>query len=121
MALLRGVPIFAHLSDEGLHTMVSNSTVRHFQKGSPIIAQGSRSSDVYVILSGKMEVTEEVPVILSAEEAAADEWSVIPANRDGRLSCGRAAREKGQKRPRERCPESTGGPQSRDALRNAAI
>ena len=60
MALLRGVPIFAHLSDEGLHTMVSNSTVRHFQKGSPIIAQGSRSSDVYVILSGKMEVTEEV-------------------------------------------------------------
>ena len=71
MALLRGVPIFAHLSDEGLHTMVSNSTVRHFQKGSPIIAQGSRSSDVYVILSGKMEVTEEVPVILSAEEAAA--------------------------------------------------
>ena len=71
MALLRGVPIFCHLSDEGLHNMVSNSSVRHFQKGSPIIAQGSRSSDVYVILSGKMEVTEEVPVILSAEEAAA--------------------------------------------------
>lgn len=72
MALLRGVPIFAHLSDEGLHTMVSNSTVRHFQKGSPIIAQGSRSSDVYVILSGKMEVTEEVKEVpVSAEAAAA--------------------------------------------------
>ena len=43
MSLLRGVPIFAHLSDEGLHTMVSNSTVRNFKKGHPIIAQGSRS------------------------------------------------------------------------------
>ena len=72
MALLRGVPIFAHLSDEGLHTMAANSTVRHFQKGSPIIAQGSRSSDVYVILSGKMEVTEEVKEVpVSAEAAAA--------------------------------------------------
>lgn len=44
MSLLRGVPIFVHLSDEGLHTMVSNSTVRNFKRGSPIIAQGSRSS-----------------------------------------------------------------------------
>eukprot|EP00964_Phaeocystis_antarctica_P071837 scaffold43883_cov65-Phaeocystis_antarctica.AAC.3 len=44
MALLRGVPIFGHLSDEGLHTMVSNSTVRNFKKGSPIIAEGSRST-----------------------------------------------------------------------------
>ena len=36
------------------------------------------------------------------EEAATDEWGVIPANRDGRLK--RANKERGgEKRPRKRC------------------
>ena len=44
MDLLRSVPIFVHLCDEGLQTMVANSSVRHFKKGEPIIAEGSRPS-----------------------------------------------------------------------------
>lgn len=43
MPLLRNVPIFLHLSEEGLHALVAHSKLRSFQANEPLIVQGSRS------------------------------------------------------------------------------
>ena len=72
IALLRGVPIFAHLSDEGLQAMVENGTVRHFQKGEPIIAEGSRSS------GGAATPQPNLDLSLSPPQTAAEPATRLP-------------------------------------------
>lgn len=53
---LKPLPLFTHLSDEGLHELVKNSELFSAAPESVIIEEGSYSTDLFVLLDGSVSV-----------------------------------------------------------------
>ena len=72
LPILRAVPLLVHLSEDGLLALLSHSAWRNFRRSEPLITEGARSSPkyVYVLLSGEIEITEEVKEREQTQEEA---------------------------------------------------
>src|ERR1700749_1711564 len=56
LEFLRGIPIFAGLSDEGLAILVENAQEVDCPKGSLAVREGEPGNQLYIIYSGAVEV-----------------------------------------------------------------
>jgi small-conductance mechanosensitive channel len=57
VASLRGIGVLAVLSPEQLHELAKDETERLYAAGEPVIRQGEPGSSMFVVISGRVEVT----------------------------------------------------------------
>jgi CRP-like cAMP-binding protein len=57
VASLRGIGVLAALSPEHLHVLAKDETERLYAAGEPVIRQGEPGSSMFVVISGRVEVT----------------------------------------------------------------
>lgn len=57
--LLRGVPILGELDKEALSSLLADASERTFAANEPIIKDGSYLANLYIIISGKVEVRKK--------------------------------------------------------------
>ena len=55
--IVRRIPVFRNVSDERLEQLVEGFTIREAQKGEVVFYQTDKSSELYIILRGKVKVT----------------------------------------------------------------
>jgi CRP-like cAMP-binding protein len=76
--VLRSLPIFAHLSDDGLQKLVSDSQLFHVEAGAPILIAGEESHHLFVLLEGSVAIekgefsTPILPTTIFGESALVD-------------------------------------------------
>ena len=72
LPLLRASPLLQHISDEGLDELLERSAMRNYRAGEPMIGEDSQAADVFLILSGDLEIsrTELGPQGEDAQKAA---------------------------------------------------
>jgi len=56
--VLKRIPIFSHLGYQDLMKILSTSRVRTYEAGRPIIEEGETGDEMYICLTGKVEVTK---------------------------------------------------------------
>jgi CRP-like cAMP-binding protein len=56
LGFLRGVPMFSACSDAELEQVASRGSVRTFEDGAPLIAEGEQGNEFFVISSGNASV-----------------------------------------------------------------
>lgn len=56
--VLGSVPYFADLPDEVIDTMAETTEMVEFQPGDPVIVEGSKSEEMYVVIQGQLVVTK---------------------------------------------------------------
>ena len=72
------LPLFAHLTEEGLQYLVGASRLVWFEPGTPIIIEGDESKDLYVLFDGHIAITKQgmntafLPMTIFGETALLD-------------------------------------------------
>ncbi len=70
IAMLKRIPIFSHLSYNELVKVVGLTLMRHFEAGADIIVEGEKGDELFVILSGEVDVLKGGEVIATLEAGA---------------------------------------------------
>lgn len=55
--ILRTIPVFQNFSDKNLKQTVENFSIRKFKKDETIVYQSDKSTDLYILLKGRVNVT----------------------------------------------------------------
>src|SRR5262245_21715832 len=60
-SLVRSFGLFESISDEALENILSKARSRRVEKGQPVFTQGQAAEEFYVLLNGKLKVTQTAP------------------------------------------------------------
>ncbi len=54
--VLRNTPLFANLTAKEIHALAARVTLRHFQRGELLFAEGDRCAGLFIVASGKIRI-----------------------------------------------------------------
>ncbi|MCK6628732.1 MAG: Crp/Fnr family transcriptional regulator [Anaerolineae bacterium] len=83
LTFLRGVPLFATLSEENLRALAHDFRAREYRPGEIIFHQGDQSQDLYLVLRGKIRVFllsprgDETTIVLLFRRHLLGEFAII--------------------------------------------
>lgn len=60
-SMLEILPLFNYFNEETLNKIISQSEVKEYKVGSPVVIQGDSGTHLYVILSGRLQVRRRLP------------------------------------------------------------
>ncbi len=58
--VLKGINIFANLTDQQIGKMIDASKLKDFKQGDVIIKTGDQSTSIYLVISGELEVQNSI-------------------------------------------------------------
>ena len=64
-ALLRTISLFKMLTDDDLHDLAALLTLEHYEWGFPITQEGDPGTNLFIIISGRVEVVDEEGITLA--------------------------------------------------------
>lgn len=60
-SLIRSMPLFEHLSEGDLDDILATAVTRRYPAGTPVFEQGQPADTYYVLLNGRLRVTQVTP------------------------------------------------------------
>jgi CRP-like cAMP-binding protein len=81
MDTLRGLPFFAHLSQDAVNVLASSFYVVRYEEGDMIIAQGDTSRDLFIVAEGSVEVVASMGETKGALPSALSLAAGVPRSR----------------------------------------